>query len=391
MLTRLAAQGMVDSLSGLTLAASVLMIARRPSPLRARLVLALGGLAVFFVARAAAEVLDWRGLERLTLFVACALPLAGLLLAEGVLRRHAPRFLKIAIVGAALATAAWIAVAGGQPQSRWILGGYVVAALAAVTLLLLARDRSTLSRQENAGVAALVAAALVVTLASIADFLPRAPVALSGLGAATVAFVVAGYPASAADARRAAAEFAVLAVLAAFVGVAMGPSLNLANADEEARLAAMVLSLLLAAGAIVGAARARFAPGGPPLGHALAAADTGTLERFLDSLADQPLLAGLRIADGAQLGDYDAAGLAAALPQGSVWTTDALAHSPLDERPREELTDLLARTESTHAVLLARAPVRIGLLTLPESAAGDSEAELALFGKLAAIASGDGA
>ena len=116
------------------------------SPLRRRLGFAFGGAVLFFGVRAAAEALANDGLELVTLVVVSALPVAALVLAEGVLRRHAPQALKIAVTfGGATLALALLATRGARPVSSWGLGGYVILSLAAITILLLARDRASLS------------------------------------------------------------------------------------------------------------------------------------------------------------------------------------------------------------------------------------------------------
>jgi hypothetical protein len=120
-------------------------------------------------------------------------------------------------------------------------------------------------------------------------------------------------------------------------------------------------------------------------------ADTSSLDRFLDGLADQPVLAGLRIADGVQLAEYNRETLAAALSTHSVWTPGMLHDGDTKTtRALEELGDLMARNEATHAVMISREPLIVALLTLPGSGQLDLvETNLALFGKLAAIAAED--
>jgi hypothetical protein len=123
--------------------------------------------------------------------------------------------------------------------------------------------------------------------------------------------------------------------------------------------------------------------------RALTEADTASLDGFLNSLADQPLLAGLRLAEGAQLAEYDEASLGTALAARPVWTQAVLrdVETPAPARAREELGDLMTRTEATHAVMISRTPLRIALLILPGgSQSDDAETDLALFGKLAAVA-----
>ena len=394
MLDRLSAQALIDGLSAVTLGASVFVVVRpgSVSPLRPRLGFAFGGLCLFFAARAAAAAWNSHALSLLTLIVGCALPLAALVLAEGLLRRHAPTPFKALVTLAAVAVAvALLATDGRTPASSWGLGGYVVLSLVGVTVLLLARDRSSLSRQENASVEALIASGAVLTLLSVTDFLPRAPVGLSGIGGAMVAYALSANPSSGRETRLALTNLLMICALAAIVALPFAGALGIAGVAAKARLGAVVLAALLAVGAILDARRrtSRTARG---FALALADADTSSLDAFLGSLADQPLLAGLRLAEGSLLADYDQAGLAATMAARAVWTPAALSDplTPIAARARDELSDLMARAEATHALLISRAPPRIALLTLPGAGPTDeAAANLAIFRKLAAIAALD--
>jgi hypothetical protein len=67
------------------------------SPLTRRLLLALGVIATLFFVRGAAW---WSGnalLDRISLIPAALIPLGALIVTEGILRRHAPRQVKILI------------------------------------------------------------------------------------------------------------------------------------------------------------------------------------------------------------------------------------------------------------------------------------------------------
>ncbi len=391
MLDRLAAREMIDALAAVALGASALVALKKgpASPLRGRLAFVFGAQCLFYASRALAVAAP--GLFLLALYVVCVLPLAGLLLAEGVLRRHAPRILKTFVAAGALVTAGILNLAGSRALlSGWILGAYVLISLLLVTLLLLCRDRTTLSRQENAGVDALMAAGIFLTLTSVTDFMVSAPVNLSGIGAAAVAFALAASPTSARDVRRIVRDIAVLAMIAGAAGWAFASRLDLQDLPVFVRLWAVLLSLIFAAIAVLTARRRRLERGTRAFGVALAEADLTSLDRFLESLADQPLLAGLRLADPAQLAEYDRNGLGMALASRSVWTTSALAQAKIPARSRDELTDLMARTQTTHALPISPTPLRIALVTLPASGAVEEmEANLALFARLATVAAKD--
>jgi hypothetical protein len=396
MLSEAAAQGMIDGLSAVALGASVLTLASAtrgaPSALNPRLAFALGGICLFFAARALSEASRDYGLRLLSLFTVCLLPLAALILAEGVLRRHAPRALKALVtLGAVVAAAAIVATHARPPVTNWVLGGFVLLALAAVTLLLIARDRAALSEQENAGIGALMAAGLLLTLLAVTDFVPGIP-GLSGIGAAAVAFVLAANPTSRREGRRVLGDLVLIGAVAAASAVVLSRALALETLSKTLGLGAILLALLLAGGAILGARRERIGRQGEAFARALARADLTSLDRFFYSLSGQPLLAGLRVAEGALLSDYDAGGLEAALQGRPVWTRAALANAPapMTSRARDELEDLMIRTEATHALLVSASPLRIALLTLSGMGLADGAADsLALFGKLAAVAARD--
>ena len=379
----------------MALGVSALAVARRglSSALRSRLGFALGGLCLFFASRAASKALGSPALALLTLMIASGLPIAALLLAEGVLRRHAPWALKVLTTAGGLVVAVVLfATAGCAPASSWGLGAYVVLSLLGVILLLLTHDRSSLSRQENAGVDALLTAGALLTVLSLTDFLPAAPIGLSGIGAAAVAFVLSANPSSSREGRAVLAALAVTGLIAAGAALALAAPLQLRTTPEQIRLGAILLALLLGAGGILGASRNTDDAAARTFALALARANLSSLDHFLRDLADQPLLAGLRLAEGPALADYDADGLGEAMAAQAVWTEGALLDPRIvvPVRARDELRDLMARTEATHAVMISARPLRIALLTLPSLGANDdAESSLALFRKLAASAAQD--
>ena len=391
MLDRAAAQVLVDGLSAVALGAWTPALARPSdvSPVQARLRFAFGSLCLFYAARAAAEAQGWMGLRTVTLLIGCVLPVAALLLAEGVLRRHAPAPLKLGVtLGGCVTTVALLVGGGRPPVSSWGLGGYVILSLLGVAALILARDRALLSQQENAGATALASSGALLIALSVSDFLPGAFLGLSGVGAAVLAFILAAGAGS--DARRTWGEVLVMVAACLITAAALAAPLHLISAAEALRLAATLLALLLAVGASAGAIRRRRPATIPALTDALTHADTSSLDRFLGALADQPLLAGLRIGEADLLADYDVPALGAMMAEERpVWTPTGLAephHAAM--RAHEELADLMAKTQATHAMMVARSPLRIALLTLPDiGPASDATAQLALFGKLAALVS----
>ncbi len=395
MLGRAELQGVTDGFAAVALAAFVfaILLRRQRSPLDPRLAFAFGGLCLFFLSRAARAASHAPAFEVAPLLLACGLPLAALLLVEGLLRRHAPRALKLAVVAGGAVLACALASSGDRVLvSHWGLGGFVVLSLLALTALAATRDRESLSRQENASVDGLILAGLALAALAVTDFAPMAPLGMTGAGAATLAFVAWAAPASPRAVRAVIGQVLAMVALAGAYGACVAASGHLGLATG-ARLGITALTLLLAAAGVLRALRQREGGEGAAFRRALAAADLSSLSAFLDAVADQPMLHGLRLAQGPALDDYDGEGLGtaldAALAARPVWTSAALSQpaSSMPRQAQEELGDLLARTESTHAALISRRPLRIALLTLP--GVGDADAadvDLALFRKLAAAA-----
>jgi hypothetical protein len=392
MLARIAAQGLSDGLAAVALTVHVRAVLRRGwrSPLELRLILAFGVIGAFFACRAAAELLGLRGLMLPARLCACTLPVFALILAEGVLRRHAPRALKAAITAGTLTLGVALLALG--PSAAWsqCLGVFLSTGLLAVVTLLIKRDRSSLSYQENASISAFVLAGIGLVLLDMPDFLADAPMAMSGLGAALLVFFTRLNPTSLPGLRQALADLALIAGLSAILAIGLAQALGMSGTAGIARLVIVILALGITLATLLGGLRdhpefdeAR------ALRAALARAETSGLSAFLEGLADQPMLRGLRIAEGQALAEYDQASLGAVLGARLIWTRSALA-DPDDPAPamgRDELADLMASLDASHAGLISAVPLRIALLTLPALGPQDgAELDLALFCKLAVIA-----
>ena len=69
--------------------------------------------------------------------------------------------------------------------------------------------------------------------------------------------------------------------------------------------------------------------------------------------------------------------------------TAIMRHKDLEKADGVTAGDLMTRNEATHAVMISREPLLIALLTLPGGQLELVETNLALFGKLAALAAED--
>jgi hypothetical protein len=376
------AQVLVDGFAALALLAYALRVGghgrRSAVQGRLRFVFLLAGL--FYALRALFHFTGAAAFEALTLVLAGALPLGGLLLAEQMVRRHAPRLLKVSLLAGAL-TGPAAAVFREAPWAEPALAAYVVGGLTAVLVLALVRDRASLTTAENGALRRMTAGLVAVAALAATDFVDAAPVGLSGLG---VLALVHGAAGASIGGRGTAAVLGVALWLAAGAAAALG----LSAWTDVARLAAVVLAGLGALAVLLrlqaGHAEAR------RLGllRTLAAADTASLEAFLATATRHSSLADLTILEESDLAAYHAPTLARAFDASPVLGAGQVADpaTRLTRDAREQLADLMRRHAASHAIRVTERPLRLALAATEATRAGDDVVELLIFQRLAAVA-----
>ena len=369
---RVETQALLDGFAAAGLAAYVaaLILRRAGGPLTPRLVFLFGIMSLFYCVRSLAVRTGWPIFEGATFAVVSLAPLAALLLAEGLLRRHAPRSVKIAIfaasalsLGFALLTTSHVAFG-----SRIALAAIVILSLAAILILLLTRDRSSLSRAENGAVRRLaVGLAIVIPLIGT-DFsdLVASPVGFSPIAALVIVLLALSNGVS--DARDVWIEAAVIVGTTLALTCGLIEQLDVGSLDDRVRLFALAGAALITMALVVriqpfGAAGRRTS-----LRQRMAAADISSLNAFLGDLAVEPMLRDLSVLTGPELTDYHPEAMARTLERQPLWSAGALqmGDDSLSDAEREPLLDLMARADATHVGLLSLSPLRIGLMRLPD-------------------------
>lgn len=144
----------------------------RDDPLNRRFIFGLRVTMLIFAGRI---LLDLTGFTPFGILVetgAALVPLAALLLTEGLLRRHAPRWIKGFVAGGAVifcVAAFWYADTIDPWRSMALLG-FQVAGLGLAGWLVLTREAASLSRGENAMVVRLGLSLFVVIPLAVGDF-----------------------------------------------------------------------------------------------------------------------------------------------------------------------------------------------------------------------------
>ena len=377
---------------GLTVAMVTLHRRDARSPLTRRLLLALGVIAVLFFVRGAAW---WSGnalLDRISLIPAALIPLGALIVTEGILRRHAPRQVKIVIVLGGIG----LGLGGALGLERFatlyfvLLSLFQLAGFATCGLLLATRDRTTLMASENRSIGRLAVGALIVIPFIATDFqvlAPDIPVRLGALGALLVvtAILIAG---GGAETRRQAllmtalrlSSSALLGAAAAFVS----PDVDGA---QIMRFGAIAISGVLTIGLMVDALRAYFESQVPGVLISVAASPARTRDQLIAELARHPIFESARRYRENELAAYDPPMLRDFLSTRRVLRRAEAPWGLTSSDPAvERAVSLMAANSATHLIILSHDPIDVIVLAVPViSADPATETALALVRRLLAL------
>jgi hypothetical protein len=395
MTSTLIADSIVNLCGAIGLSVAMITLHRRDprGPLTKRLLLALGVIALLFFVRGAAWWSDSALLDRLSLIPAALVPLGMLIVTEGILRRHAPRVLKLMTVlgGIGLGLGGAVGLDRFTTPYSLLLSAFQLAGLITCAVLLAIRDRRTLAASENRSVGRLVVGALVVIPFVVTDFqvlVPDIPVRLGALGALLVvtAVLIAG---EGAETRRQArlmtalrlSSSALLGAVAAFVS----PDVD---AAQVMRLCAISISGVLTIGLMTDALRAHFESQVPGVLNSIAASPARTRNELIAELTRHPIFESARRYREHELTDYDPALLRDFLSARRVLRRpEAPWGLPSTDPAVERAVSLMAANNATHLMILSYDPVDVVVLAVPVvSADPATETALALMRRLLALA-----
>lgn len=342
--------------------------ATRSDPLGAmtrRTSFALRFVALLFLIRAFAWWFDDAVAFHLADVLAVATPLVSLFVAEGLVRRHAPAWLKRALIAGPTALIAAktmpfvpASVAIGVLIAT-VVGGYL-----AVAHMLWTRDRASLTAGENASIRRVLLAMLVLAPLIVSDFRsiwPDVPVRLGAVGALLLLYLGFG---SGSLHVGAGSRVATVACFAAIAGLfAMGYQTSIAGSDvaQFFRVAAVGFAGLLAA-AIVSEARGAHGERSRPVTLLVGR----TPAEFEASLATHPLLGNAQLLLDGALAHVRHPEFERLLDEQPVlaWAAAPWGRSKNDDGVERALS-LMQAHEATHLVRLTSSPLRLMAVALP--------------------------
>ena len=163
----------VAAIVGLVVLQGVILARGPEDPLNRRFLFGLRVTMLLFAGRALVSLTGLQGLRTLTLLAAALIPISVLILTEGLLRRHAPAWIKRLIGGgtALFAVLAVLPSAWVEPFRSYGFLLFQVSGLLVSGWLVLGRDARSLSASENRTVERLGLSLLLLIPLVAADYL----------------------------------------------------------------------------------------------------------------------------------------------------------------------------------------------------------------------------
>lgn len=343
-------------------------LVRRPELAR-RFRFCLWLLVILMVAR----IGHWGGwgwvFSALTNCCAALLPLAALLLAEGLLRRHAPRALKlICVLGAVVF--AFLGLLQFTNLEIWRLAGlllFQLAGLIGVALFVLRRDRDSLSPAENRTINRMSLSFLLILPFLATDFMREAvidaPVRLGGVAVLVLCWLSIGMNRSGLRAADILRSFGIVFLVTGLLTLILSGLM-----PTDWRVAVQVMAVIVSALILLAIWQAAIAlriedrqlialreiaeaeGQGPKAGLSLLRRAAGAPDAVLVDEAD---LAEMNVDD----------------------LTTCFAGAPVQQlgaASDEQVNWLFVRFDATHAVLLSPEPLRVVMMNNPDIATLDS-------------------
>ena len=375
------------ALAGLAVLHGVIAARGRSDPLNRRFLIGLKVTMLLFAGRALSALTGLPVFHLLVLVAAALIPLAVLILTEGLLRRHAPPWIK-AVVGVGTVVfvlGAFVPAALADPLRMYALLGFQMLGLLAAGWLVVMRVKASLSAQENRAVERLGLSLILLIPLAAADFLMiqlGLPIQISALAVLFLCWLAISLGRE--EVRHGSALGGFLAVVvAAAAATTLLAVIGAMDKDAVILTGAIVTAALLLAVIVNDASGLRSEEQSLSLLRHLAEGEDDPLA-FLRGLQAHPLVEGAALIDAAELADLDQSVLARIVARRGVLRR-ADPPLPVDEEA-EHVAHLFERFAATHILCVARVPLTLVALAMPAIAASPrAEMELRAVQRMARL------
>lgn len=381
------------ALVGLFVLQNVLVRRDGQDPINRRFLFGVRVTMVLFLGRVLMTLTGIGAFRILVLVAAALVPLAVLLLTEGLLRRHAPAAVKLLISGGTcvfLVTAMWYSDSI-DPARLYSLLAFQITGFVLSGWLILTRDKGSLSAGENAMVVRLGLSLFLLIPLAMGDFLllrVGLPIQLSAMGVLILCWLAIGLGRPHQGHRATLFSFGVMSVAGVFVGgmisffAALGPNGYLL-------VVATITTTLFLLAVVQDARSLLLEEQSMGLLRHLASAKTDDAMGFLRSLQDHPLVEGAAVVNPQSLGGLQDDTLARIFAAAPVLRKADPPH--LGAAADEHIDYLFARYAATHIMQAVENPRVLVALSLPSLGASPSaELELQVVQRMATLMANKG-
>ena len=376
------------ALVGLFVLQTVLTRRDPDDPINRRFLFGVRITMMLFVGRALMILTGVDAFRVLILCAAAIIPLAVLILTEGLLRRHAPRAIKVVIGGGAVvftASSLWYSDSI-DPARLLALLGFQLLGFVLSGWLIVNRDKASLSVNENAMVVRLGLSLILFIPLAAGDFLllySGLPIQFSALGVLILCWLAIGLGRPHLGHRATLANLAVMVAAACGVGAMIAGFAAFERDGYMLTIAAIMTTLFVVA--ILNDARAlRLEEQSAGLLRQLATAKTDDPMTFLRDLQNHPLVEGAVVVSEESLQglqDDVLAQIFAAAPV--LRRADPPQLGPVAD---DHIAYLFARYSATHVMLAVPRPRVLVALAMPSlSASPSAEVELQVVQRMAVL------
>ncbi|MEL6959129.1 MAG: hypothetical protein AAGL89_09290 [Pseudomonadota bacterium] len=380
----------LTALTGLLILQGVITARDSMAPINRRFLFGLRVMALLFAGRVMMIITGVEAFRFFVLLGAALIPIAVLLLTEGLLRRHAPLWAKIWVGGGTVIFALsslWWSPSVDPPRLIGLLI-FQVSGLLIGGWLTLTRDRATLSAAENQTVERLALSLILLIPLAAADFLILfigLPAQVSPLGVLFLCWLAVSLGRSQAQHRAPLVSFTAIVLGAGLSASVVAMMLGLER-DATILTLSVILSAILVAVLFIEAQTLRTEEQSETLLRHIAEDRSGSSLAFLRGLQSHPLVEGAALIDAEELADLDA---------------DVLFHifriRPVLRRADPPFTDgaegdhikhLFKRFDASHILIADDDPFTLVALSMPSLASSPrAELELAAVQRMARLMS----
>jgi hypothetical protein len=365
----------------LGLAVTICVLRRREAggAMRGRWSLALGLVAMLYLFRGVYWLTGWPLFDALTLAAVLPVPLAALLLVEGLVRRHAPPAVKWLVLGGSIA-AALLSLVWPQPTPLAIVLGSHVGFGLLLSGYVAVRGRDGLAPAERRTLGALTLCLLLLLPAVLSDFrhwFAETPVRFSPL--AMLVLVWAGLGSAGVPRRERVGRLLIATAIAAMAGFGLTAAAGGLDPIAASAVAMSALMLMLITEeAIVSPAATSGLRG------ILAAAPAGDRGALLAALAADPVIGSAVVLTPSEICDYDPEGLIALFGErGLLRAGDAPWGRADADRQAQSAAALFEAHAATHLLAVDREARTLLALNVPSISAGEAfETDLAIAAQM---------